>query len=589
MAYFPKEGIWKQGNLGDKFQDIVASKNLELTKKFGSLKISPRLLLNVGTSDLANLDVAPFAIVYVDDDSKWYVGAGDDIFIGDNLPNESFSEFSPGSGDPSMENTARPDLAYFNDFLFAMSSELYRLDDNSADWDTITSLGGSLGGAPLIPFGATGRLYYRITVDQMGSIQAAAEGAETPVAPTAQYALDLNDSTHSIICGTASADFIYLGTRAPAGQRARIHQWNGSSTSVTDTFEIPAEAVLAMTIKDNVPWLFDSNGVLRALNGGAFVEVDRIPFKDGKPIRPLSGSQTTWMCHYNGMDSDKENIYLNLNTTYADGTTDERCPSGIWKYHERTGLHHWLSYGSTKSGGTITDYGAAKVSAIGAIKVAKVNDSTTNGTILAGATIFTNASSTTVGIFYDDSNDTLQKAGSFVTAKTFSKNVTENWNKLVTRFRKFLSSSDKIVVKYRVDEDEPTEATITYTSTTTFTVPTSSFTTAPVVGDEVEILQGVGGGRCAHISAISSGGGNYTVTVDETITGATTQTAKARFQTWRKITSFSGQNDRFKDFPLDNIKCGASPWVQFKIWFLWTGDNELYDLITAESVNQKIE
>ena len=225
---------------------------------------------------------------------------------------------------------------------------------------------------------------------------------------------------------------------------------------------------------------------------------------------------------------------------------------------------------------------------MGALALAKVNDSDTNGTLLAGATIFTSATATTVGIFYDDSNDTLQKAGSFVIAKQFSENITETWQKFYLRFRKFLNSTDKIVVKARTEEDEPTEATITYVNTTSFTVLASAFTTNPAVGDEVEILRGVGAGRTAHITAVT-GTTTLTCTVDETITGATTQTATGRFQTWKKLGSYNAQTDDFLKLPIDLSLVGSTPWIQFKVWCLWTGKNEIYDTIISSKVNEAIE
>lgn len=583
MIRLPQNQIYKQLNLGDVFGDLWSSYNLSLSDEQGKLKVSPRFLVNTEGADIGTgeLDVAPFAIIYNDTDSKWYVGAGDDTFIGDNLPSEAFA-LDTATGGSLWEGTATPDLAYFNGLIYGVSGELQRLDAGGADWDQI-DVTGTPTGAPLIPFGATGRLYFKAGIDRMASINT----AEVLVEATNTYALDLNDDTYTITCGKASADFIYLGTRAPQGQKARVHKWNGSSTAVSATYEIDAQAVLAMGIKDNSPILLDCNGVLRHLNGGNFVEVARLPFREGKPLRPLKGAQTTWLCHYNGLVVDKDKVLMLLNTTYADGTTDEKIPSGIWEYNEKNGLFHRGSLGTTKSGGSITDYGGQKVSAVGALAVAKVPDSTTNGTLLAGATIFTTATATKVAIFYDDSNNTLQKAGSFITSKIFSPNISDIWQKIYLRFRKFLNATDKIVIKYRTKEDEPTEATITYTSTTTFTVPTASFTTAPAVGDEVEIIQGIGAGRTAHITVVTTSAPNYAITVDETITGATTQTAKARFQTWKKIGSYNAQTDDFIKFPI--TEGNTSTWIQFKVWMLWTGKNELYDLTISNKVNEVIE
>ncbi|MFK5284045.1 hypothetical protein ACI3PL_31150, partial [Lacticaseibacillus paracasei] len=74
--------------------------------------------------------------------------------------------------------------------------------------------------------------------------------------------------------------------------------------------------------------------------------------------------------------------------------------------------------------------------------------------------------------------------------------------------------------------------------TTTFTVPNSSIDLTSYwtanTGAEVEITQGLGSVKCAHIINTSLAGGTWTVTVDETFTSAT-GTSKARFAFWNKM------------------------------------------------------
>jgi hypothetical protein len=97
------------------------------------------------------------------------------------------------------------------------------------------------------------------------------------------------------------------------------------------------------------------------------------------------------------------------------------------------------------------------------------------------------------------------------------------------------------------------------------------------VGDEVEITQGVGSGMCSHITVITNNAGTYTVTVDETHTGATTQTAKARLNKWIKMSELtSNTTARFVD---EKFKIGAtSPWVQLKVWMVWTGPRQIDEI-----------
>lgn len=427
----------------------------------------------------------------------------------------------------------------------------------------------------------------------------------TNVAASTQYTLnDLVEGTGTVVgsqisCIASNTNRIGIGTINKSGSTCKFYTWDGSlggggTYGPNEEYSFDASGILAVIVVDDVFTVFDTKGRLSQLNGGTFTEIARLPV-DELPMKVPSVA-TGNAVHYNGMSLVDGNIEILINTQLWDtnSTIYEKCPSGVWCYDRETKhFYHKRSLGHTKTGGTIVDYGQSKLSAVGALSEVEllVTSSPTQGSvvgkILAGATYFTDATTTKAGIFYDDSNDTLQKAGCFVTQKLFSPNISDTWQKIYIRFRKFLSATDKIVIKYRTEDDEPTEATITYATTTTLTVPTASFTTAPAVGDEIEIIQGVGAGRCCHITAIVTNGSNYEITVDETITGATTQTAKARFQSWKKIGAYSAQTDDFIKYPI--TEGNTSTWIQFKIWILWTGKNEIYDLIVSSKVNEAIE
>lgn len=137
----------------------------------------------------------------------------------------------------------------------------------------------------------------------------------------------------------------------------------------------------------------------------------------------------------------------------------------------------------------------------------------------------------------------LSSRGYFITPKILSTNVTDTQNLVTLKFSKFTSDLDKIVIKYRTEDDMRdiinlggTNWSITWTSTTTFTVtePFDTWATA-IVGDEIEILQGAAGGLLAHITAISEAAGTYTVTIDEPYPNYTSgDIGKAVFRNWKK-------------------------------------------------------
>ena len=115
----------------------------------------------------------------------------------------------------------------------------------------------------------------------------------------------------------------------------------------------------------------------------------------------------------------------------------------------------------------------------------------------------------------------VENRGDFITPKINSNQITDIFNLITLKFSPFKTDTDKIIIKYRTEDDmrdfikiETGRWRATWTSTTTFTTPEPELANA-VVGDEVEFLEGGGAGILAHITAISENAGTYTVTIDE--------------------------------------------------------------------------
>lgn len=206
-----------------------------------------------------------------------------------------------------------------------------------------------------------------------------------------------------------------------------------------------------------------------------------------------------------------------------------------------------------------------------------------NGTLLVGATVYTDASTTTSVISIDDSNNTIQKRGYMVTDWFESSGIASAWDVFWMTYRKFLHAEDTITVKYRTTEEAPVEAAITWVNSTTFTVLNSAVVVsdywtggAGTTGGEVEITRGDGGGAPAHITSAVNNAGTWTVVLDEAINNSGgTNTATARFQKWTKI------------FPAESlatphnwgqfaIGSDTEPRVQLKMCFTFVGNDEFY-------------
>jgi hypothetical protein len=133
-----------------------------------------------------------------------------------------------------------------------------------------------------------------------------------------------------------------------------------------------------------------------------------------------------------------------------------------------------------------------------------------------------------------------ESRGYFITPKILSNNVTDKFNNLVIKHSALKNDIDKIIIKYRTEDDDKNEVStndsrlnITWTSSTTFTTTGGD---GVEVGHEVEIITGAGGGLLAHVTDISLSGSTYTVTIDEEFEQyASGDTGRAIFRNWKKF------------------------------------------------------
>lgn len=584
MIKFPQQNIWKQVNLGERFGDLWSSFNLDLTSKLGTLRVSPRFLLNISTTDDAQLGAPPCAF-------RAFVTTTPDIWAIANAhmwktstggPNDTFAQDAT-SGTPTNLNSDNSDMEVFASTLVVVGSNDIYLLASAGTWSTLTNaLVSTSGYHGVTHFRATNKLY--IVDDNAAGVTSLASDLSTVVLSTSL----LNDLVEGaginvgseISCIDSNSSRIWIGTINKSANFCRIYSWDGSQTSgPNESYLVNASGILSMKIVDDVPVVFDTLGRLLQLNGGTFTEIARLPLEG--QILTLSLTATTRAVHPNGMTlvDGRINILINTQLWDTNSTNKENVPSGVWEYTKETGLYHKASVGLSKSGGTITDYGQQKLSLVGGIEQVEVlstgiTQGSVNGKVLLGCEYYTNATATLNGIFYDDTADTLQKYGYFVTRKIFSDNIEDAWNKVYLRIKKLLDSSDSIVIKYRILDEAPLEGTITWIDSSSFTttMAISSF----AIGDEVEILQGTGSGKCAHITVLQvADASSYIVELDDTFTGVTTGTAKARFQAWKKFGSRTSQNDSVFEFSSPT----SGGWVQFKICMQFKGKDEVYDFL----------
>lgn len=604
---FPKGSKWTQNNRSDVKGDIVSSFNIDTQSNEGKLRVSPRAIIT--TDDITDLGVAVGFKTFTSDAQYVFAPAGSYIFrvaLADGYQTAFSKEPSQNLGTSSDVSDI---VNYGKTFLLVSYNTTIYFMDTSNNWATvkydangtptaITLTGGVLH--MLCNYAA--RIYVTEANTKIWSIDATTSFSTNTDTndvwvESGSYSLNLaNKGWDVTLISTIRecSDGIWVFTINQAENGCWVFKWDGAKANdPNEAFLIPdASGILAAVIRSDVPWVIDNNAQLRVFNGKTFVKTEemglasgKLPVKNAKFLKnPLSAVNDRWI-HPNGIDIVDGRIRILVNNEYEDNgaTIEENLASGVWEYDPQTGWSHIMSLSLYTS--SVTDYGQNRVSRVGALYAAKTEttNASANGTMLLGAQLFSDASSTKEVIAMDDSNDTVQKFGYVVTTKVYSSQVRDTWKKLFVRLKKLLDSADRVWVRYRTSEVTPTEATITWTSTTTFTTTTN---VEAYEGFEVEVLQGKGAGRCERITDVSESGGTYTVTVASAFTGASSGTAKARFQYWKEAgVVFNSQTDDVAEFPLED----SSPWVQFKLCMQFTGKNEVDDLLLARATHQKIE
>lgn len=584
MITYPKNGIWNQPNIGKTQGSFYSTFNVDVSEEEGRLRGAKRLVLNSNTTDLTDMTSYPSAFER-NSTSAIYAFAGSGgvgyAFKNDgSSPAVAFNKDTSGSY-PQYFDSLYSDAKVLNGVMYATGATNSVYYQSSGTWNNfgVTSNSGT-DVRMLCPY--NGRMYMSTNSSTIISW----DSSRSLATIGSNYTLSLGEDL-VITFMRAVSDGIWIGTVNPYGGKGKIFKWDGVSSATFITYRLESSGALSCVIKDDIPWIFDSRANLLAFNGGTFKKMTGFFKEKGFLLTNSTSVKNNRFIHPNGMAIIKNKIHLNINNKNADntGSIEMAINSGIYEYDEnKNDLIHKGSYGLSKSLDTIVDYGAIRISGVGALSEMYINDTSTtrNGSFLAGCTYYTSASATTSGIFYDDLNDTLQKACSFILSKAEADDATSfhftsvenDYLSFYEIYRQLLSNTDKIVVKYRTLEITPIEITLTWASTTTFTTTTDL---TSYKGYEIEILQGIGSGKCAHITNVT-GSGTYTITVDETFVSAS-GTAIGRITNWKKVSVITQNNQNYNS---DTISDKAT-WIQFKVWALFTGKNEFERFILTNS------
>ena len=585
-----------QNNRSKVLGDFWSSFGIDLQSNLGIIRVSPRMMVN--TSGVANQGLSTAFQTYA---HKIYTLADTRIFSNTATSNTLdattayVEDASTGAITTYSKDTG--DLKTFNLCLCATAqTKLMSLGSNGTWTQRATLTTATLH--KMIYFIKFNRLYFL-----EGNTIHSLDTSWSEATPGSSYAIDpsvangvevgipytMETDGQDIWIGTINGSQSFYGNQFSG---AHVLRWDGISSQITTDYKIKARGVLAMCKDDrNIMHAIDTNGALLQFTGSGFEEIGRLPLNKELLANATDNTKYNAFVHPNGLQFTRNGTFIvAVNNLVGDnaGTIKENIASGIWEYSKDTGFVHRNSFTYTPmNSSTITDYGQNRISQIGALMETDLSSTVANGNpqLLCGATLYTDASATTNAILIDDPLNTTTKYGNFVTSWFLASGLKDNWNKFALRYRQLLNSVDRIWLKYRTTEISPIEISLTWSALTS---TTSSFTTATnltaMIGYEVEVLQGTGSGKCAHIVSVVNNAGTYTVVLDEPFVGITTGTAKARVQAWNK---FLTVNDQLTESILKQLGKNSER-IQVKCCMQFTGDDELFELIIINNTNQPL-
>lgn len=584
--------ILKQVNNSSVLGDIVSSFNLDLTTDLGKIKNTKTLLSKKSTGytvtdfgSTQSLGVGGFATL----NNVITMISGERIWNGGNSPSDAVT-IDAQAGTPTV-SLQQGDIKNFNSKIYVSSSDnIY--SSSGAGWSNVYTY-GTAGTTHLLEV-HKGKLYFVFENYKIGNLT-------TANSPTVSGAgsVDLALPGFVISFLKSDGDYLWIGlVNTTGGQQEKTYvmRWDGSNTDVNQKYLIESRAVMAGCLVDGVPYIVDCNGRLLGFNGAFFIEVDRFPLKSNEYLYSIGTTHERGI-HPNGMiyDSINGEILINIANVQrftANVPTFYNFPGGVWSYKKETGLLHKYSPSLqpiADSGITnLTEYGQYNVVLAGAIMLVGLRGtSTEKGRVLFGSVIYNQisadyTSNSIVVLCTDDTLNTAQKYGWFITSEIHSPTINEIWQSVTALYKRLLTSTDKISLKYRTRDDTPTQANVTWADMSILTTTTD--VSAYSMGDEVQLIQGSGSGKSYHINSITNNGGTYTIELDDALQSSVIGlTAVALFSKWKKLGEVT-YTDEQQYKTLMPMGQNVSPKIQLKVALQFTGDNEMNSLfISSES------
>jgi len=347
-----------------------------------------------------------------------------------------------------------------------------------------------------------------------------------------------------------------------------------SSSVYRQAYPINAQAVLAIWMKNNRPYIVTDKGEIQEFNGAGFSPIAYFPIRfDGKTLSGvqsgnIQGANRSRPIHPRGVKVHEDSVYININleSEQNDYTVNSKAHSGVWEYNYVTGqLTHRFAFAHT-------DESFGSSSSAFAYPLLIVDNQYTF--LMAGAA---NQTATTTDNVFMTTSATPQ--GYFVTKEIQTGTVEAAYESIYHK-AKTMADGESIVSQYRTSKRDTVYGTLNWIDETTATT-TDDFATVQD-GELIRVSHGYAGGDYANITSITKSTNTYTIKVDRSI-GATGETSYVFSDNFLRVadtyTQEDGEVKRHGGF-------GTNPWCQFMV--IMKGDIEYRQFISKDNSKKEL-
>lgn len=548
-------GQIRQINSGDLFGELNETFNIDLTTSEGKIKVSQKLtpVLTEGT-DIGT--PAGFGDILVWD-GKYFVLTEDEVYscaVTDDPTDPSNWSEVIAIGDLDINSTA---VIFDGQMRISLNTNIARWngsDSYANNWWTAEVSGAEALNADVPHTLAVVQSQKETIYVTDGSRIQYLEKGNTPKI----VQLDSNVTATCLSPGLSGA--MWVGTFNDTNGQAQVYEIYtgevvGSTSVYRQAYPVNASAVLAIWMRDNVPYIVTEKGEIQAFNGAGFTTLAEFPFKyanraiNGIRSGQIQNSNRSRPVHPRGVAVHEDSVFINVATkadiTDTDYPVDTRSHSGIWEFNMKTGvLNHRFSFAhQTGDAGDLVQSFAYPLLVVD-------NDYTF---LMAGGFDAVNSRDN----IYMTTSDTPR--GWFITPEITSGTITDAYEAIYHK-AKTLADGDEIVTMYRTSKRDTIRGTINWTGTNTCT-STDDFSNAEV-GDLIRVVSGTGAGRYANITAISASTATYSITLDNAIgtNGTTSDIYCDNFK--RDPEAYTRADGEYKQ----QGGYGTNPWIQFAVF-----------------------